>query len=180
MKRFPYEQSARQVSQAHDAALAAARAASGRPNAKDPLVIRWRASTKLLQKALQAAYPQTLIDAMQGLKSGEEGDPYPLLEFLEADTVFFGSGYMKEEAANLLGRTPLPEKVKARLRSVLLDAVERNNRREFRRYCRLAKHLDSTELRTSLQSLSRDEDHAVRRRAEWMLSALRQASRRGN
>lgn len=62
------------------------------------------------------------------------------VQFLEADPMFFRSGYIKEEFLEHLSRgIPLNDDQKKRLQQVFLLRVrERRTRREFRRYCRLA------------------------------------------
>ena len=60
----------------------------------------------------------------------------------------------------------------ARLRRVVLAAVDRPDRREFRRYTRLARKVDAPELRQALEERLGAADPGIRRRARWVLEAL--------
>lgn len=174
MKRFPYEQRARDARDAQAEVHSAARAAKGNPNENAPAALRWKSEAARFWQVLKAAYPQKLANAMDSLRQDEKCDLGPVLEFLEADPIFFGSGYIKEEALTLLKRVALSEDDTRRLRAVLLKAVQENDRREFRRYTRLARHIDSNDLRTALDQLRNDDDAGTRRRADWVFSALEQ------
>ena len=55
---------------------------------------------------------------------------------------------------------------------VVLAAVDKCDRREFRSYCRLARTVDSPDLRQVLSDRLGDPDCGVRRRARWVLNAL--------
>jgi hypothetical protein len=92
------------------------------------------------------------------------------VEFLELDPLFFRSGYLKETFLDQLKVAPLTEADKTRLREVLIDAVLRRGRREFRRYCRLAVVLQSAELLEKVRELAQSSEHDVRSRARLMLS----------
>jgi hypothetical protein len=92
------------------------------------------------------------------------------VEFLELDPIFFRSGYLKEKFLDQLKVAPLTEADQTRLREVLIDAVLRRGRREFRRYCRLAVVLQNAELLERLQELAQSSEHDVRSRARLMLS----------
>ena len=100
-----------------------------------------------------------------------------LVAFLEADPVFFRSGYVGESILRRLRCHALPEPVKERLRHVVVDAVRRRHRREFRRFSSLARDLDTPGLRAQLEALARGPDARVRRHATWVLESLAQAER---
>ncbi len=93
------------------------------------------------------------------------------VSYLEADPWYFRSGYLKAELIRKIRRLELPPGLADRLLHVVLAAVDMRDRREFREYCRLARKLDSPELRGELSSRLRHEDPAVRRRARWALDA---------
>ena len=71
----------------------------------------------------------------------------------------------------------LTEPVKERLRHVVVDAVRRRHRREFRRFSSLARDLDTPDLRLQFEELARGSDARVRRHATWVLESLAQAER---
>jgi hypothetical protein len=67
--------------------------------------------------------------------------------------------------------------MKARLRSVVLDAVRRRHRRQFRRFSSLARDLDTPDLRRQLEALAGSADARVRTHATWVRESLLQAER---
>ena len=114
---------------------------------------------------------------MTALRRRDFGKIDPLIEFLEADPVFFRSGYVKEGVLDCLKGVPFDPKQADRLRSVLLRIVETRDCREFRRYCRLARYVDSETLRADLAAKASAAEEGPRRRAGWMLEALAGADR---
>lgn len=146
------------------------------------------------RQLISEAYPPTFN---QDLVRLEEGDPSGLesvVSFLEADPIFYGTGYLKEALSRLLRDVELPTNYIQRLQVVVLSLVDRRDGREFRAYCRLARKVDSPELRKQLMwRLTRvqpssaaltpdqpsllkeiEQDKNIRRRAKWMLEALGQ------
>ncbi len=94
------------------------------------------------------------------------------IEFLNADPWFFRSGYVKAKLIRMLTRLPLTTEQLDRLRSVVLNVVDRRGGQEFRAYCRLARRVDAPDLRANLQLRLSHSDKGVRRRAGWVLDAL--------
>jgi hypothetical protein len=94
--------------------------------------------------------------------------------FLESDAWFFRSGYLKQVFITRLKRSSLNEAAKARLRRVLIDAVNRRGTREFKYYCRLAIAVAGPELLAELDTAARDSDDRSRAsRASMMLRHIR-------
>jgi len=122
--------------------------------------------------ALGSALPPEFDAALLRARSGDPNGADVLIAFLEADPIFFRSGYYKADAAQYLKRVPLTEPQQARLRAAILKVVSTRDGREFRRYCRLAQHLDAPAFRIELQQLAEAPDAATRRRAGWVLAAL--------
>ena len=116
---------------------------------------------------------------------GDAGGLDLVLGFLEADPLFFRSGYMKEGALRALKRVALEPQDVDRLRLILVSALHRPARREFRDYCWLAAALADVSpggvtLRAEVAGLATDPDAGLRRRAGWMLAAIdARHSRRG-
>jgi hypothetical protein len=110
--------------------------------------------------------------AIDRLRTGDAAEIETLVRFLEADVYCHRSGYAKAEAIRFLTRVPLDPRVAARLRSVVLEVVDSFDRREFRSYIRLAKHVDDDGLRTGLRERSIGPRHHAARRARWVLEGL--------
>lgn len=109
---------------------------------------------------------------MELLRGGDETRLEAAVAFLEADPWFHGSGYAKEDIIPGVCRLALPSNVASRLQAVVLNIVEHRHGREFRAFCRLARKVDSLELREELGRCSASDDPTVSRRARWMLEAL--------
>ena len=121
---------------------------------------------------LDAAYPPGFWEHYRCLKAGDPAGLETAVRFLEADPWFFRTGYEKADLIKWLTRMELTEKDMARLRQVVLNAVDSRDRREFRAYCRLARRVDHDRLRQALAERLNSEDEGVRRRARWVLDAL--------
>lgn len=135
----------------------------------------WSEAAAAFHRALDAAYPPGFRETFHRLKSGEADDLEPLIAFVEADPIFFRSGYMKADCIRLLKRQNLTEHEADRLRQALLKVVDQRDRREFRHFCRLARAVDSPDLRAALRErLLTHPDPNVRRRAGWALHACEQ------
>jgi hypothetical protein len=98
-----------------------------------------------------------------------------VISFLELDPRFFRSGYIKEEMLRKIGRAELNSKQTMRLRTVLLDAIQRRGGREFRRYCRVAAQISDDDILAELRSLSSEGDSAGSR-AKMMLRYVEQGT----
>jgi len=126
--------------------------------------------------AVRDAYPSGFWEVLgagyERLAAGERDAVEIAVLFLEADPWFFRSGYVKEDLLRRLKRLCLTADASERLRAVLLAAVDLRDRREFRRYCHLARALDAPDLRQALAGRRTSPDAGVRRRAEWMLAAV--------
>ena len=102
-----------------------------------------------------------------------------LITFLEADVVCHRSGYFKVDAIKELLRVNLSQSNRRRLEHVVLDAVDGQDRREFRAYTRLARKLDNQRLRSELQRRLTSDEFRTRRHAGWALAALADNGRAG-
>ena len=94
--------------------------------------------------------------------------------FLEVDPYFFRSGYLKQDLLTRIKRSELRDRVKRRLRSVLVDAVNRRGTREFKYYCRLAAAIADEGLRAQLDTIASGVPSARSSRARLMLTRIRQ------
>jgi len=91
------------------------------------------------------------------------------IAFLEADPWFFASGYMKADLLKIITQVELNDAHVRRLQKVAINIVDKRDCREFRWYCRLARKVQSPELKNKLQQRLNSEDANIRRRARWML-----------
>lgn len=108
------------------------------------------------------------------LRGGDSTKLESAVAFLEADPWFHRSGYAKVKMARYIKQAMLTPGYVARLQNVVLAMVEQRNGQEFRAYCRLARKVDSPELREKLKRRFAHDDANVRRRARWVLEALGQ------
>ena len=111
-------------------------------------------------------------NALVKARTGDNSSVETLVRFLEADPYCFRSGYSKADAINALTRLDLGEAERLRLRKVLLSAVDKPARREFRRYIRLARFLDDPALRAALTSRTQSKSEPGARNASWVLEGM--------
>ena len=124
--------------------------------------------------AVERAWPPGFFEARERLHEGRatREDLALLIDFLVADPVFFRSGYIQESVLRWMKRAPLESDQAQRLRTVVIDAIDRRHRQYFRRYCSLARALDTPDLRDHVRQRLASSDSAVRQHAAWMVDAL--------
>ncbi|HEX5323471.1 MAG TPA: hypothetical protein VFW40_06775 [Capsulimonadaceae bacterium] len=132
----------------------------------------WPETAQRRRKALDVAYPPGFRDDCKALQAGNAAGLETAIRFLEADPWFFGTGYKKADLIKWITRLDLSARDATRLQGVVLHAVDSRDRREFRSYCRLARKVDTPELRDALAERLIDDSEDVRRRARWVLDAL--------
>ena len=113
-----------------------------------------------------------LGEAITQLRADDQGDVEILVRFLEADVYCFHSGYMKAESIRALLGAHMTSGVADRLRNVVLAVIQAYDRQEFRSYVRLARRLDSADLRLRLRALAASPSSATARRAGWVLAGI--------
>ena len=118
------------------------------------------------------AFPGGLAKELDLLRAREEQAIEMAVRFLEADPLFFRSGYIKAELLRVLRRVQLSDDQKERLRSVIVERIRSGGRREFREYCRLARSLVNSEFRQIVKKEMASTDQRVSRRAKWIEQAL--------
>ncbi len=137
-----------------------------------------KAARQLWDTAMQAAYPPGFWEDVQKLRAGDAAGLEAAIRFLEADPMFFGTGYEKAMLIRAIKPSMLTPSDIRRLQSVILSLVDRRDERDFRAFCRLARKVDEPELREGLAQrlTSHNPDTSpaldVRRRARWVLEAL--------
>lgn len=106
------------------------------------------------------------------IRSGDSAAVDAALEWLELDPFCLYSGYAKQSLLRALVVSKLSARQAARVRRVLLEAIVRGPRMEFRDACRLARSVDSVGLRQRLLELAGSADSGTAQRAAWMLERL--------
>lgn len=160
---------------------------------------QWQATVAKDHPEVNSAYPPGFWIDYAHFCAGDTSRLRVAVAFLEADLWVFGAGCVKEDFIHAIKQMDLPPTYVKRLQAVVLSIVDRRDGREFRDYCRLARKVDSLELREQLkqrltrarpsaQSLTDEqpnllpairEDRAIRRRARWVLEALGEKDTQG-
>jgi hypothetical protein len=145
----------------------------GRRAGKEEERAVWEKAARVFHKVLREVYPPGFWEAVKQLKGRDGHGLEPAITFLEIDPWFFRSGYVKADLLRYICRMEIPGIFEQRLREVVLQAIKLRDRREFRYYCRLARKIDSPDLRSAIEPLCQHMDEGIRRRANWVLGALR-------
>jgi len=132
----------------------------------------WQARVAQDHSEVNAVYPPGFWKGYAQFCAGDASKLEMAVAFLEADPYVFGSGCVKEDFIHALKHMDLPPSALQRLQRVVLSVVDTRDGREFRDYCRLARKVDSPELREQLRQRLAHDDPNVRRRARWVLEAL--------
>jgi hypothetical protein len=173
MRDFGYSKRGRDVEEARAEIDAAFNEVVNRYDESDPRTRRWLNAVDAFKAACTRVYPNALRKVDEGVTSASELDTSDMLDFLEADPIFFRSGYMKEKLLTELKRRKLDQHEAARLQAIIISVVKSpDHRREFLRYCRAAANVDDEGFRAELKALERSENPSVGQRANWVLAAL--------
>jgi hypothetical protein len=133
----------------------------------------WADACKEFHQSYDAlAFPGGLDNEISGLKSGDASSIEMAVTFLEVDAMFFRSGYIKEELLTRLKNADLTSSQVQRLSAAILNVVDDRDCREFRRYCQLARRLNSSDLANNLRARADAGDANIARRARWVLDAI--------
>lgn len=169
---FPYAERARSLDEAHRAVRQTFKSVTRRSDPKHPATAKWIAAVAEFNAALKNAYPPDFWSDLQELRKGNAGPIETAITFLEADTMCFRSGYVKDCVLRAIKRLPLSNSQITRLRAVVLYVTSHRDGQEFRQYCHLARRLDGEEFRKALDALQSIGNAAIARRATWVLAAL--------
>lgn len=173
---FPYAERVREAQAAHEAVRSTFRvmwdARADRNDPKDPRTAAWQAALVRSREAWERVFPPDFSEAFAAVKRGERAGLDEMLAFLEADPRFFRSGYIKADVLRAIKRVPLEPGEAERLLRVVLDIVDTRDGREFRDYCRLARHIATSDFRREIEGRTASTDPAIARRARWISAAL--------
>lgn len=173
MSDFGYSKRAKDVEDARAAIDVAFAQVKDRWDDRDPLTVRWKAAIRAFHAAQQRVFVGQLGEFSRGERDVGEIDTADILDYLEADPMFFGSGYMKEKLLSETKRRELSAAEAKRFQEIILEVVQKaDSRREFRNYCRAAVSVDNPEFRERIISLEMGDEPAVALRANWLLAAL--------
>jgi hypothetical protein len=126
--------------------------------------------------------PMRFIESVDGRKRLRGGDPVLVehsIAFLELDPYVFRSGYAKATIIRCIKWLPFTQAQIQRLQGVVLRALDKCDRQEFRAYCRLAAAVDSPVFDNSIRERLDSPDATVRRRASYVLNYLDDWRRKG-
>ena len=173
MRDFGYSKRGRDVNEAQAEVHAAAKEVRNRNDTSDPHTRRWLDAIAIFRAAYARVYPGALKEVDDGEKRASELNTADMLDFLEADPIFFRSGYMKQRLLTELKRRKLDQHEARRLQTIIVSVVQKNDhRREFLHYCRAAANVDDEWFRSELIYLEKSEEPHVSQRANWVLAAL--------
>ncbi len=123
-------------------------------------------------EAIMAAYPPEFGQDLKNLRAGDSSGMGNILSFLEADPIFYRTVFLKQKLGHWIKPEMLTPSDAARLRRIILSVVDRRHGWDFGGFCRLARKVDSPEMRQGLHLRLDSDDPLVRRRARWMLNFL--------
>lgn len=110
MPSFDFQKHAKEVNAAHDELHAAFALVANRNDEDDPRTKRWRTAINAFRAALARAYPEALRQVADGQSPASELSTNMMLDFIEADPVFYRSGYLKEKVLRQLKKRKFSEK----------------------------------------------------------------------
>lgn len=120
--------------------------------------------------------PTRFIESADGRQKLREGNPRLLehaIVFLELDPYMFGSGYAKKAIIRCIKNLSFSESQSQRLQRVVLQALDKFDRPEFRAYCRLAGALLTPDFDVRIRGRLQSSDPGTRRRAQELLDYLK-------
>jgi hypothetical protein len=115
----------------------------------------------------------SIAPAYDLFRNGDVAELETMIQFLERDSWFHGSGYLKEKLSHLIKPEMLSPRERIRLQQVCLMIVDTRDGREFRSFCNLARKVDSPEMREELMKRQTNSSADIQRRASWILEATR-------
>jgi hypothetical protein len=124
----------------------------------------------------RGAYPDGLADLVERLGTSDRDAVDAAIAWLTLDPFCLWSGYAKGRLMRRLAAAKLSTRQAAKVRAVLIDVIQRGPRQEFRDTCRLARAVNSEELRAELRRLEAHPDAGTRERAIWMLGSCERAA----
>lgn len=123
-------------------------------------------------RAVENAWPPDFFTQLERCRRGEKEALNDILDFIEACPHFFRSGYVLDKALRFVVRPPRSSTQDARLRQVVLKAVRLELRLPFRNIGKVARAVNSPELRSELASVASEARPTIRDRALSVLDGL--------
>jgi hypothetical protein len=108
------------------------------------------------------------------IRSGDREAVNDALLFLEVDPWYFRSGYLKEKLIDSLKQAPITEDDRARIQGIIVSAAAGRNRREFKRFCRLATRVTSCQFEHQIEQLAKERDPESSGKFGYLLRYLEQ------
>lgn len=120
----------------------------------------------------ELAFPGGLENAFQKLADNEKQTVETAICFLEADPLYFRSGYAKEKMIRRLKHCTLTGGQKKRLAKLLINAVGQIKHREYREYARLARVVDLPGVTEAMQLYIQKDERIISERAKRVLQVM--------
>ena len=169
---FPYADRAQAVEAARRACIDATGGCSERRRT-DAMRAAFAEASRNFHAALASAYPPDFWSNLERLRSGDLDSVDAAIEFLEADPMFFRSGYTKSKIATALRRVSLRPEQKERIIDAVLSMIDRRDGREYREIFKLSSTVADERLISELKLRLDSPDCEVSRRARWMLNTVK-------
>lgn len=163
---------ARVSDRAKEQFYSAVEAARARPGDRS-LAAKAEAARQVWHTTIDRAYPAGFFEHLEELHRGDTTHVEIYIAFLEADPHFYRSGYSKTKAIQGLKRVELTKLQRNRLQDVITRVVDKGFRREFRDYCRLARHVQTEDWLRTLETRLTSYDASRALRAQWVIEASR-------
>lgn len=131
MRDFGYFKRGQAVNEAQTEIHAAFKEVVSRDDESDPKTRRWLDAIEAFGAVYSRVYPEDIRLVKQGALPASEVNTADILDFLEADPVFFRSGYMKEMLLGTLKKRTFDSRQVERVQTIILDVIRKSDRREF-------------------------------------------------
>lgn len=121
------------------------------------------------------AFPGGLSREFELLRLGDPTAIEMAIRYLEANPWYFRSGYYKADFLKMLGKHPLSEEQRERMRKIILERIHGLPVREIRAYARFARKVSTPQFEAELTDIAENGDRHAARHAQWVLDCLRSA-----
>ena len=118
------------------------------------------------------AFPGGMQRALARLLEKDKSIIEPTIKYLQADPMYFYSGYAKVKMIRRLKHCPLTPSQRKRLAELLIHSVDHIKHREYQEYARLAHLIPLPNVKKAMEQRVAKSDHIIASRAEYVLNVL--------